>query len=1164
MSRFIYRLVWLATVLAGASAVSAFTTNDADTIFNAYNNAFYVANGGNSYYKINNGTGTNPGWWTYAEEIEMAEDAHDNSPTTARKNIVASLCNGFVWSHGTLWTGNVYNDDISWGVIAFSRAYLITGNPSFREIAKNNFDAMFSRAWDTNFTGGGLWWRTDNQFKNAAVNGPAAIAACYLYQIYGDSSYLSNAKDCYAWERRVLFNANSTSGAISDGIDINTGYNHWASTYNQGTFIGVANFLYQITGLPVYYQDAILAATYTRNSIADGAGILPEYGTGDLAGFHGIFGRWMARFAKDQNLWLTYGPWLTANANAAWSVRNVSNLAWQKWKTATPTGVLDSWDCSAAMVMLQVASPSPADALQITPAAGFTAVAQQSLPPNPAGTILVLTNTGPASINWSLSSTSSWLSVSASSGTLPGGSVTNVTVSLLPSATIELPVGRHYAGVWVTNLASGATLRRLFTLVISGGDTTIALTGYNASLLARNTATVGTPNATAFDIPNNYCFYQAGLPASTHGLPPDGTFTSQWDGTTVFQLPAYGGANALVLGNAYPSSGTLTLVIPTVYDSISVLACSANGGGTGTFVLDFTNGTHSQVFGFNAQDWFTTTPNVAIHGFGRLKLGAGFYAEDNGTNNPNLYQTTINLAALGLNQPIASITFTKPAGAGAQLTCGIFAVSGHSPYQEPVITQQPTPTEAFRFAGDSNSWSVAANAGLPVYYSWLQNGVPIPTATNATYQLTNLLTNHSGSYSVLISNAFGAITSSIVSLTVAPAPTYPFGQMVRADGAVGYWRLDETSGTLAHDYAAGNHGSYTPKVLLGQPGNNLLDTHKAARFGSLATSGSCVTNIAVDFAASGNGVFTVEAWVNGGAQTTDAGLVTKGYGSGGEQFNLDCGGGNHAFRFFVRDASGGARLATSSVVPNNQWQHLVGVCDQANGYVRLYVNGVSAAQGSITPNSGILSSASAMSIGARQAGLGTAYNNQFVGLIEEVAVYNYALNSTQVLAHYQTVTNRPPQFFSNPFTVASVTAGQSTAASIDASAIDPNGDAITFAKVSGPGWLSVAGNGSLGGTPVSGNVGLNGFVVRATDPSGLSSTATMNLEVLAAPPIITSGVLQGNALLLNWTGGIALYQVQWTTNLLNPGWQNLGVPVSANSMLVSPSNTAAFYRVYGQ
>src|ERR1039457_2545353 len=115
------RKKWLAglvVLLTSLAAAPAFTTNDAVTIFTAYNNAFLVS----GYY---------PGWWTGAEEIEMAEDAYDNSPTAARQTIVSNACNGFISANGSSWTYNDYNEDMSWAVIAFARAYQITGSRRF-------------------------------------------------------------------------------------------------------------------------------------------------------------------------------------------------------------------------------------------------------------------------------------------------------------------------------------------------------------------------------------------------------------------------------------------------------------------------------------------------------------------------------------------------------------------------------------------------------------------------------------------------------------------------------------------------------------------------------------------------------------------------------------------------------------------------------------------------------------------------------------------------------------------------------------------------------------------------------------------------------------------------------------------------------------------------
>src|SRR5262249_42314863 len=82
-----------------------------------------------------------------------------------------------------------------------------------------------------------------------------------------------------------------------------------------------------------------------------------------------------------------------------------------------------------------------------------------------------------------------------------------------------------------------------------------------------------------------------------------------------------------------------------------------------------------------------------------------------------------------------------------------------------------------------------------------------------------------------------------------------------------------------------------------------------------------------------------------------------------------------------------------------------------NGKVILYVDGISNASGTITPGSGLLSSANATAFGSRQSGTG-AYDLQYVGSLEEVAIYTNALSATRVLAHYEAATYRPPPVFS--------------------------------------------------------------------------------------------------------------------------------------------------------
>src|SRR5262249_42818768 len=96
--------------------------------------------------------------------------------------------------------------------------------------------------------------------------------------------------------------------------------------------------------------------------------------------------------------------------------------------------------------------------------------------------------------------------------------------------------------------------------------------------------------------------------------------------------------------------------------------------------------------------------------------------------------------------------------------------------------------------------------------------------------------------------------------------------------------------------------------------------------------------------------------------------------------------------------------------------------------------------------------------------------------------------------------NGSPSFGSNPFSEPAANAGQPYSASIAAQGTDPNpGDTLTFSKIGGPAWLSVASNGAVSGTPTDVDAGTNSFVVSVTDSGGLSNSATLLIMVNVAP-----------------------------------------------------------------
>lgn len=329
---------------------AAYTDRDANTVFTAFNSNFYYQNGTSAYFK-NTQTAGITYFWGQAEMIESVIDAYEWNTNATAKLMITNLLNGFMANNnGASWTWDGYNDDILWAVLAFARGGRDTGLTNYCNIAKTNFDAVYARAWDTNL-GGGLYWEyPENASKNACVNGPGALAACLLYQIYGDPAYLAKATNIYNWERSVLFNTNT--GAIYDNIGTNGAISTWSSTYNQGTFLGAANYL-------GWTNDAALAAEYTMMYLS-GGGILPQYGiAGNNSGFNAIFLRWMTRFMKDRNLQGVYEPWLQTNAAAAWAARRTSDeLSWCQWPQTSPAGTnFYAWDCISSFAALQAATP---------------------------------------------------------------------------------------------------------------------------------------------------------------------------------------------------------------------------------------------------------------------------------------------------------------------------------------------------------------------------------------------------------------------------------------------------------------------------------------------------------------------------------------------------------------------------------------------------------------------------------------------------------------------------------------------------------------------------------------------------------------------------------------------------------------------------------------
>ncbi|MDD5763856.1 MAG: immunoglobulin domain-containing protein [Candidatus Bipolaricaulis anaerobius] len=87
----------------------------------------------------------------------------------------------------------------------------------------------------------------------------------------------------------------------------------------------------------------------------------------------------------------------------------------------------------------------------------------------------------------------------------------------------------------------------------------------------------------------------------------------------------------------------------------------------------------------------------------------------------------------------------------------------------PTISTPPTAQTAC--VGGKVTFSVTAAGKAPLSYQWKKDGTAISGATNATYTIGSVAAGDAGSYTVVVTNAAGSITSAAAVLTVNVPPT---------------------------------------------------------------------------------------------------------------------------------------------------------------------------------------------------------------------------------------------------------------------------------------------------------------------------------------------------------------------------------------------------------
>ncbi len=605
-----------------------------------------------------------------------------------------------------------------------------------------------------------------------------------------------------------------------------------------------------------------------------------------------------------------------------------------------------------------VASAAPS--LSVSPSSNFAPTGNQGGPTfSPSSVDYTLSNIGTASMNWNVSSTQSWLTVSTENGTLAAGATTIVTISVNLNAN-SLTAGTYNATTTFTNTTNGVgndtrsvtlTVQALpasMTVTPSDIFTSVGMQGgpflpSSVNYIVRNTGGqnltwAANESITWLDLSSYGETIVAGaffpvtvsINASANALLP-GVYT----GTINFVNEANGAedtSRGVQLTVQAPSVGMLNVIPGTGLISSGPVNTGPFVPQSQSYTLSNTGSAPLNWSAISSQTWVTISPSSGSLGVGAnttvsvsINNIANSLASGNYSDIVNFTNTTNHNG-----DDIRSITLTVSSG-GQQ-------------------TPSSNPMNFYVYIFDGTKWKF--------------------TTIFESEKISRLMGNDGGNDP----GVFEVGTNMNL-----PDPSR---------GLVGYWKFDENTGTAVNDSSGWNNNgtiNSLPGWISGQVVNALNFRGESFNDYVSVPIPNGIPNSKV----------TVSAWIN---LTADK---TPGQFNRIINNNWDVGGGawllytnNQGDLYFgvkglsgieYRDGNPGSRLQ------NNRWYHAVGVYDGTT--VKVYLNGESGSGNSLIPNQTLYAGGS-IDVG------GITLTNRMYGKIDDVRIYNRALSDSEIKSLY--------------------------------------------------------------------------------------------------------------------------------------------------------------------
>jgi subtilase family serine protease len=692
-------------------------------------------------------------------------------------------------------------------------------------IANDNLAKQISCSWG----GGSPDAGSEQAFVQMAAQGQSFFCAS------GDSDAFTGGAIDFPAESTNITQVGGTTLTTTGAGGAYVSETVWNWGLHNGSYVGSSGGISPTYPIPSYQQGISMTANHgstTKRNIPDvaltGDNVYVVYSNGLAAIFGGTSCAaplWAGFMAIENEQAATAGrasggfinPAIYAigkgtNYAGCFHDITVSNNFWPSSPTNFPAvpgyDLCTGWGTPAGQFLMNTLA-GPPEPMGVLPDAAFiTAVGFQGGPFSASSQIVTLTNFSTSPLNWSIINTSSWLNVSASSGTLAAGGQTTVTVSL-NSAVNNFATGTFAATIGFSNQASGILQNRQFTLQVSEPLALLATNGFSVSGPAGGLFYPGMQNVLFTNlsaVPQNWSLINtsawlsvsagSGL-ISGNGL---GSVTLATNATTAALASGIYNATLLLsnqtshLIHNLPFSVNVgqSLVQNGGFETGDLTSWTLSGNTNSISVKNISTFVHSGVYGLDAiaNSLGYITQNLSTAPGQTYQLSFWFLVT--GSRSGQQFQANWNGATIySTSSPPTSwsnqkfiVTATSPI---TQLQFGLNSASSFSrafglddisvtPVNLPVITQPPA--SQTNFAGSNVVFTVAATGSAPLNYQWRTNGIKLVNGGGISGATTNLLTltavtpGSAGNYTVVITNAYGSVTSSVAALTVLAPPTF--------------------------------------------------------------------------------------------------------------------------------------------------------------------------------------------------------------------------------------------------------------------------------------------------------------------------------------------------------------------------------------------------------